>query len=78
MHVEEAVSAILEWYEGDDFVINGITETTEGSAADFDQSEHFISVVGFQNSVGWGEDSFEGRVYFEFEKGKFISTSFRT
>ena len=76
MHVETAINAISEWYGDENFEIGRITTTPKGSAEDFDQSDVFISVIGYQNSVGMGGDSFEGSIYFEFEPGKFISTRF--
>ena len=76
MHIEKAISAIKEWYDSEGFEIGGITETPKGSSVDFDQSEAFISVVGYRHSIGMDGDSFHGQVFFEYEKGKFISTSF--
>jgi hypothetical protein len=76
MHVEKALKAIEEWYDGESFEIGKITTDPVGDADDFDQSEHFLSVVGWQEQVGMEGDSFHGCIYFEFEKGKFISTSY--
>jgi hypothetical protein len=75
MHIEKAIKAIEDWYEGGSFSIGRITTDPKGSADDFDQSKHFLSVVGYQNS-GYIEDDYNGSIYFEYEKGKFISTSF--
>lgn len=76
MHIETALKAIEDWYDGEGYQIGKITEEPRGSSDDFDQSETFLSVVGWQNSVGMDGDSYHGGVYFEYEKGKFISTSF--
>lgn len=76
MDIEVALNAIKEWYEGESFHIDGITTEHIGDSDDFDQHKDFISVKGYQNSVGEDGDSFEGRIFFEFEKGKYIATSF--
>lgn len=76
MHVETALKAIEEWYDGESFEIGKITTEPKGDADDFEQSKHFLSVKGFQHSVGTEGDSFTGSIYFEYEKGKYISTHF--
>lgn len=76
MDIEKAIKAITEWYKGESFSIFGVTEEPIIEDANFEQSDDFISVVGFQHSMGDSGDSFQGNVYFEYEKGKYIATSF--
>ncbi len=76
MHVETALKAIEKWYDGDSFQIGKITTEPQGDSDDFEQSETFLSVVGYQHSVGTEGDSFQGSIYFEYEQGKFIATHF--
>lgn len=78
MHIEKAFKAIAEWYEGDAFQVIGITTEIEGDCEDLDQSEHFMSVSGWQSGPGFIGDDYHGEVYFEFEKGKYIHTEFWT
>ena len=76
MHIETALKAIEDWYDGESFQIGKITTEPKGNSDDFDQSDSFISVVGYQYQDGTEGDSFHGCIYFEYEPGKFISTSF--
>jgi len=76
MDIETALKGMEDWYQGESFSIGRVTTEPKGSAEDFDQSDVFLSVVGYQESVGMEGDSYHGIIYFEFEKGKFISTQF--
>lgn len=76
MHIETALNAIKDWYEGEGFQIGEITDAAKGSTEDFDQSEVFLSVRGEQRPVGIEGDSFQGEIYFEYENGKYIKTYF--
>ncbi len=71
--------AIHDWYEGESYSISGIKELGDISALEtgiFDQSEHFLSVKGYQHSFGCSGDSFRGGAYFEIAPGLYIATEF--
>ncbi len=76
MNVEVALQGIKDWYGDESYEVRQVTTEPKGEAEDFEQSDVFLSVVGFQESVGMEGDSFTGSIYFEYEKGKFITTNF--
>lgn len=78
MSVEEIFEKIHEWYGGDSYWILGHTTKPKGvDGSDlFDQMKPFLSITGYQYSVGDTGDSFEGVIYFEYKKGKYISTGY--
>ena len=78
MNIEKAVLAINEWYEGERFAVVGIVdEPINDRTQVFNQSDHFLEVVGWQggDESGYGP-SHHGDVYFLLDSGKWVKTEF--
>lgn len=75
--IEQSFNAIRKWYDGEWFQLTGVSEKAEGvTGDDCEQSDSFLSVHVDQRSYGEDGDGYQGEVYFEFEKGKFLVTHF--
>lgn len=76
MDLEIALNEIKKYMEGD-YAIRGLTDNPRiDKNANYEQSEIFLSIVGWQEGIGDTSDMFYGCVYFEYEKGKYIQVDF--
>lgn len=67
--IEQAFNEIERWFHGEDYQILGLAKKTMGTTTGFEQSDLFLSVHGDRYAT---EYISEGRIWFEYEPGKYI------
>jgi len=75
MDVEKAFKAIDEWFDGESYQIQELTQQCGGTKKDFEQHKDFLGVYGHQ-VIGYCGDDFSGNIWFEYSRGKYIKTYF--
>ena len=82
MDIEIALKEIDKWHEGEYYSIQGIVNEPDkccDQSPDWrpEDAPSFKAVAGYQHSVGFDGDGFEGCVYFQLPSSKWVATRFQ-